>query len=82
MSLCYGTAATKPPNPCMECGIHCRAGKRFCSDAHREQWLGSKIARSYPQPPGTPPLDEQRRRMGITPLALEFRRKLSLSRPF
>jgi|HubBroStandDraft_2_1064218.scaffolds.fasta_scaffold21822_7 hypothetical protein len=82
MPLRYGTAALTNPNPCLECGVHCRKGKRFCSDDHKEQWLSSKIARSYPQPPGTPSLDEQRRALGITPSALEFHRKLSLSRPF
>jgi hypothetical protein len=82
MALRYGIKANTPPNPCMECGVQCRRPKRFCSDSHKEEWLARKIARDYPQPPGTLSLAEQRRSMGITDESLEWKRKLNLSRPF
>jgi len=80
MPLIYGTAAATIPNPCLECGVHCRKGKRFCSDSHREMWLAAKIQRLYPDQVEF--VAEQRRKLGITPEAIEWRRKLNAGRTF
>jgi hypothetical protein len=80
--LRFSTKADTPPNLCMECGVQCRRPKRFCSDDHKQEWLDRKIAREYPPPPGTPSLAEQRKQLGISQESLDWRRKLSLSRPF
>lgn len=80
--LRYGLKSDTPPNLCLECGVQCRRPKRFCSEDHKETWLSSKIARQYAQPPGTPSLKDQRRALGITDKAREWRQKIALSRPF
>ena len=80
MPLRYGTAAQTLPNLCIECGETCRRPKRFCSDAHKELWLsgpGFKINHA-----GAAQVREQRQRLGITPEALEWRRKRNVSNPF
>lgn len=73
MPLRFSTRADTPPNLCMECGEVCRKPKRFCSDDHKELWLREhkKIT----------PEELARARRNITP-AIEWRQKLSLSRPF
>jgi hypothetical protein len=78
--LRYGTTVRTPPNPCLECGVQCRRPKRFCSDSHRESWLSHKIGSLDAR--GISQIQEQRRKIGLTPEAMEFRRKLNVSRPF
>jgi hypothetical protein len=76
----YGTKAATLPNPCLECGQQCRQPKRFCSETHKELWFAGRgiviDARGVAQ------IADERRYMAVTADALEWKRKLSLSRPF
>lgn len=76
----YGTKADTIANPCMECGVHCRPPKRFCSDAHKELWLAGRgiVIDSR----GVAHVAQERERLHITPEALEWKRKLDAQRPF
>lgn len=80
MPLIYSTKAATVPNPCMECGEHCKRPKRFCSDSHKELWLKGRgivlDARGVAQ------IADERRFRGNTADAREFRRKLHLQQPF
>lgn len=80
MPLRYGTRADTPPNLCMECGVQCRRPKRFCTDDHKETWLSRRVSQADPR--GITQVAQERQRLGITPQAIEWRQKLSLSRPF
>jgi hypothetical protein len=66
----------------MECGAQCRKPKRFCSEDHKEKWLASTIARRYPHPVSAHPGAMERSEPYSTLEAIEWRQKLSLSRPF
>ena len=81
----YSTHPTHPPNLCRECGEQVRRPKRFCDTRCERLWRsGPEItdaqkdlyARSIEQ------IAKQRKERGITPEALEYRRKLSVQRPF
>jgi predicted nucleic acid-binding Zn ribbon protein len=80
MPLRYGTAAATPPNPCMECGTHCRKSKRFCNDSCKELWLkGKGVVLNYSM------IDQvalERQRFNTTTAWLEWRRKINVSQPF
>lgn len=80
MPLVFGTAASTVPNLCMECGDQCRRPKRFCSDSHRELFMkGPGMVINHH---GAAQVAAQRQRQGITPEALDWRRKLSLQNVF
>jgi hypothetical protein len=75
----YGTKVDTPENRCMVCGDVCRRPKRFCSDAHKDEFLaGRGIVLNHR---GIEQVSADRQRLGITPLALENRMKLSVQRP-
>lgn len=76
----FSTKAATLPNPCLECGEHCRRPKRFCSEQHKEQWLVRRIFKLDAEQAAR--VEAQRKRLGITPEALEWRRKLSVQRAF
>jgi hypothetical protein len=76
----YTTAAERGPNRCMECGESCRLPKRFCSDSCHKLWLSGPELIHYPR--GVEQVAAERKRLGITLEALEFKRKLSLERAF
>ena len=76
----FSTKAATLPNPCLECGVQCRRPKRFCTDSHKELWLSRRIDDLNPR--GVEQVAADRQRLGITPEALEWRRKLSVSQPF
>lgn len=80
MPLRYGTKAESFPNRCLECGEQCRRPKRFCSETHKELWLAGRgiviNARGEAQ------VENERLYVGATQEALEWKRKLSVSRPF
>lgn len=80
MPLVFGTSASTVPNLCMECGDQCRRPKRFCSDSHKELWQSGRgmVINHH----GAAQVAAQRQQLGITPEALENRRKLSVSREF
>jgi hypothetical protein len=76
----FGTKASYAPNPCMECGEHCRRPKRFCSDSCKELWLGGRGITLDAR--GAAQVTDERRFRGITSEALEWRRKLGVSNAF
>ena len=80
MPLHFSTSAAQLPNQCLECGEQCKRPKRFCSDSHKEAWLASKVFALNHR--GIAQVKAQREQLGITPEALDFRRKLSVTRPF
>jgi hypothetical protein len=80
MPMKFSTVAINAPNPCLECGEHCKRPKRFCCDAHKEQWLAGRGV-TYDQR-GIAQVTDERRFRVIAPEALDWRRKLSVSRPF
>ncbi len=84
MGLRYGIKPDHEPNRCMECGENCRRPKRFCRK-HCEV-LNEKPMRQFftddVYQRGADQVRAERLKRGITPEALEFRRKLSLQRPF
>ena len=69
----YSTRADIPPNQCLECGEIIRRPKRFCNDEHKEIWLVG--AKKF-----TPAEIEAARQTWTADR--EWKRKLSLSRPF
>lgn len=73
----YSTKADRPVNRCMECGEPCKLPKRFCSEEHKIFWL--KNSRGIMPPEHFDPRPPMPR---LSPEALEWKRKLSLSRPF
>lgn len=76
----YSTKPTLPPNLCMECGEQCRRPKRFCDDACKDNYLrGREFVIDHR---GTGQVAAERKRRGVTPEALENRRKLSVGRQF
>lgn len=76
----YSVKPTYPPNLCMECGEQCRRPKRFCDDSCKDAYLrGRGFVINHR---GAEQVAAQRQIQGITPLALENRRKLSVSREF
>lgn len=78
MPLNFSTKPDHAPNLCMDCGETCRRPKRFCNDSCRNAFgRGTTI-----NPVGLAQVDERRRRLGITPEAIEWRRNLSVSRTF
>ena len=77
--LIYGTKLLQPPNHCMECGEICRRPKRFCTDSCKERYLEGRGF--VPNHRGIEQVAAERRLRGITPEALENRRKLNVGRP-
>lgn len=74
----YASKSVHPPNLCIECGTEIHRPKRFCDDACKNLWLHGKgysvdeIQQAR--------VAQERQRRGIAPEALEWRRKLSVSR--
>jgi hypothetical protein len=78
MPFILSTKLDHAPNLCMDCGETCRRPKRFCNDSCRNAFgRGTTINLM-----GLAQVDEQRRRLGITLEAIEWRRNLSVSRAF
>lgn len=76
--LVFGIKATTVPNLCLECGEPCRRPKHFCSDAERELFgRNTSINRL-----GVAQVAAQRQQRGITPEALDFKRKRSIQNGF
>jgi hypothetical protein len=76
----FSTKAQTLPNPCLECGEQCRRPKRFCSESHKEEWLVRRIFKLDAEQIAR--VEAQRKRLGITPESLEWKRKLHVSQPF
>lgn len=80
MPLRFAVKPEHEPNRCLECGEVCRRPKRFCSDSHKELWLaGRRLVLDYR---GIGQVEEARKSLGITPQALEWKRRWHVSRPF
>ena len=80
MALIYGSKSLQPPNRCLECGEVCRRPKRFCAESCRERYLEGRGF--VPNHRGIEQVAAERRRRGVTPEALENRRKLHVQQPF
>ena len=76
----YSIKPILPPNRCMECGEICRRPKRFCADSCKERYLEGRGF--VPNHRGIEQIREQRQMRGVTPEALENRRKLHVQQPF
>jgi hypothetical protein len=80
MPLTYTTKSATLPNLCMECGESCRRPKRFCSDAHEKLFLSGPGFVIDPR--GKAQVEADRKRLGITATALEWRRKRNVQLAF
>jgi len=81
MPLTYSTKVDRGSNTCLHCGESLKHPKRFCNDQEKIQWLEQHHP-WHPDWRGAVELEKERRRNAITWESLEWKRKLSLSRPF
>ncbi len=82
MPLTYSTKSSQATaSCCLHCHEHTRGKKPFCNDECKILWL-EKHHPWHQDWRGTIQVANERRALGITPEALEWKRKLSLSRSF
>jgi hypothetical protein len=74
----YSTHPVNPPNLCLDCGTQVRRPKHFCDDQCREQFGRGTIIDQR----GAEHVAAQRKQLGITAEALDWRRKRGIQQPF
>ena len=77
----YPIRSSRSTNHCLECNEPVSGKRRFCNDEHQLSWLNTHHP-WFPDWKGAMQVEQERQRKGITLDAIEWRRKVNVSRPF
>lgn len=77
----YSTKPVHVSSRCLDCNESTRSKKPFCSDACKIHWLETHHP-WHVDWSGAVQVENDRKRLGVTHESLEWKRRLSLSRPF